>query len=279
MKKIYDHENFLKKCEDFSIVGATEIGVRDQNMDHTTYAIHPEFPNVKLLVLADGDSNAREGAAGAQFFCDYIAKQFNSLTEEDVTNIEETMKKMIVCADKYILSINKNYNKQCVTVGSFAIIVDNTLYNITIGDMSVYYKKGDEVERINNIRTVYDAYHLCGLSDEKIFKIEPDAKTLPYKKVGLGEIRKSEFVHIVENIDSVYIMSDGVSRHVSKSCKQEIFEKIHPNDVPKALVEVAQYGHTVSVDSIIDSGDVDISDDNLSVIGYVKENQKTFCLK
>jgi len=279
MKKIYDHERFLESGEDFSIVGATEIGLRNQNMDHTTYAIHPQFPNVKLLVLADGDSNAKEGAAGAQFFCDQIEKQFNELSEEDILNVEETMRRMIVNADKYILGINKKYKVECITVGAFCIIVDDKLYNITIGDMSVYHKHDTEIKRIKNVRTIYDAYKMCGLAEEKILKIEPKAKTTPYKRIGLGEIRKYEAVYVVDGVDYAFIMCDGVSRHVSKACKMEIFENVNPNDIPTALVEVAQYGHTVSIESIIDYGDVQPSDDNLSVIGYVREKQKVLSLK
>lgn len=273
MKKIHDHEKIIECGENFSIVGETEIGARKQNMDHITYAVHPKFSNVKLLILADGDNSAKEGAAGAQFFCDYITKQFYSLTEEDIINVEDTMQKMIFCVDQYILDINKSYKTQCIAVGSFAIIIDENLYNITIGDISVYYKKQGDISRVDNVRTVFDAYKLCGLSEEKIFKIDSNAKTTPYKKIGLGEIRSHEVVHVVENIDCVFIMCDGVSRHVSKSCKQEIFESFDPKDIPSALIEVAQYGHTVSVNSIIDSGDVSTSDDNLSVIGYVKEKQ------
>ena len=264
MKMICDHERLKEIGEGFSIVGTTEIGIRKQNMDHTTYAIHPRFPNVKLLVLADGDSKANEGAAGAQFFCDQIEKRFESLKEYELINIEQTMQDMTFCVDKFISDLNKSLHKSCITVAAFAIIIDDNLYSVSIGDISIYYTKDGITRRLETIRTDYDMFKLCDLSEEKIQKLYPDSKTTPYKKIGLSEIIGFEPVYVVENIENVFIMSDGVSRHVSKGCKYEIFNNVEPRSIPVALTEVAQYGHTVTGPSIIDGGDVSISDDNLS---------------
>lgn len=273
MKRIYDHERINDKRDGFSIVGATEIGKMSQNMDHMVYEVHPNFPNVKLLVLADGDSNAKEGAAGAQLFCDNILNCFKKLKSTDFENIEVTMQRMIYSVDRYITEFNKKCNKQCIAVGSVSIIMDDTLYNVSIGDISVYYTQEGITKRLDTIRTDYDIFKICGLSDEKIRMLYPDSKITPYKKIGVGEIIGFEPIYTMEDVENVFVMSDGVSRHVSKGCKKEIFESVDYSSVPSTLVEVAQYGYSKTFPKIVDEGDVSRSLDNLSVIGYVKEKQ------
>lgn len=271
MKKIYDREHVVEQGEDYIISSSTEKGKPERNKDHTVYAIHPQFPNVKLLILADGITNAKDGAAGAQLFCNQIEKIFNRLDEDAFCNVEFTMQQMMYAVDSFITGFNKQCKSDCYALGSFMIIVDDTLYSLTVGDIRVYYKKDGRVRQITNFETEYELGKAIGVSDEFIEMYNPKAKTTPARTIGKSLVAKREYVTVVEDIEGAYLMCAGVGNHVSEECKSEIIENVEPAEISRALVEIAQHGE-VTIDGVTYSERTIESrcDKNLSSISYVK---------
>lgn len=276
MKKIYDREHIIEQGEDYVISSSTEKGKPNRNKDHTFYAIHPQFPNVKMLILADGITDAKDGAAGAQLFCDQIEKIFNKLDEDAFCNVEYTMQQMLYAVDSFISGFNKQCAAQCYALGSFMIIVDDTLYSLTVGDIRAYYKKDGKVVKINNFGTEYEIGKAIGASDEIIEKYNPKAKTTPARTIGRSLVAKKEYVTVVEGIEGAYLMCAGVGDYISEDCKSLVIENIDPAEVSRSLVEIAQYGKTM-VDGVIYEEETISSrcDKNLSAISYAKVKGKS----
>lgn len=275
MKKIYDREHIIEQGEDYIISSSTEKGKPARNKDHTFYAIHPKFPNVKLLILADGITDAKEGAAGAQLFCDQIEKIFNKLDEEDFNDVAFTMQQMIYAVDRFISDLNKQCHSECIALGSFMIIVDDTMYSLTIGDIRAYYKKDGNIVKINNFGTDYEVGKAIGASDELISKYSPKAKTTPSRTIGKSLVVRSEYVNVVEGIEGAYLMCAGVGNYVSEKCKDSILRNADPAEISRALVEVAQYGVTMIDGTLYTEDELESRcDKNLSAISYVKINGK-----
>lgn len=265
MKKNLKNSHFIDECEDFLVAGITNSGIVKQNMDYILHTMHPKFPNVNLLVVADGLSAAQNGLGSGFLFCNYLEREFNKLSESDLEDAERALQDIVYMANKMLEIFNVANDAECYAAGAVALVIDNNVYCISVGDVRVYCVQGGNLINLTEENT---EQRFLGYND----KTRPHFLKSEVKK----NVRRYEDVYSMENIDSVFLMCDGVASHVSETCKCEIIDFLDARDVPRALVEVAQYGHTTSVDmaSIIETEDLDTSNDNLSVLGYFRKARK-----
>lgn len=262
MKKSYNHQCIKNESEDYIITGVSTSGNQNMNMDYIMQAIHPDFPNVKLLVLTDGLRRAHDGQGGGIWFCKAIESEFNKLKESDFTNPRSALQDIVYCANKQLEMFNVFHDRECYAAGAVAMIMNGRVYCIAVGDVNAYYTRNGELIKLTdgNVERRFLGYNRKTIPSF----LDEDVKE---------DVQRREVVYYAEDIDSVYLMCDGVDSHVSEECKADIMEKIDSADIPTALIEVAQYGYTISDGSTI-MDNVEPSDDNLSVIGYASTGRK-----
>lgn len=229
----------------------TNIGIKnDRNDDASLIMQHPDYPDYKLMIVADGVGSCKRGDLAAKMFCEKMQEWFGKLSLDSFeNNFNEKLENAIKCADKEIAQFNKDVGCYNVTVGSVVVITPQDTYYCTVGDTRIYFEYDEKlvrVERIENLHDKalkYDAYEKGLLPEDDGYN-----KERPEGYIGYGVDKFGLCQPVVNNIssdsyDGILMMSDGVYKEINDLELQVLFNECSPQDIASCIVERAAYGY------------------------------------
>lgn len=203
------------------------IGTRKNQQDSVFGQV---VGNRSVAIVCDGMGGMNGGEMASQTAVKMLAEDV--LSRGKIANIPEFLRKEAVKMDKAVCSLKDEQNNPLNggTTVVAAIIEDNNLYWLSVGDSKIYIIRNDEIVSVNrehNYRLRMDDELKKGIIDETEYKKkEKDADSL-ISYIGIGNVSLMDVNQTpfkLEENDIVVLCSDGLYKRLPD---KEIYRLIH----------------------------------------------------
>lgn len=226
--------------------GKSDKGMRRaENQD--CFLTEQIYDNALLCVVCDGMGGANGGSTASSMACssfaEHIKKSLSDVDDNgqlrfqsDINDIPTILEAAVNAANKDVYkksARSKKLSGMGTTLVS-ALIIDNTLYTINIGDSRLYFVSSDKITQIT-----HDHSYVQTLID--LGQITPEeARSNPHrniitKAIGIANNETPDITHQnLDESDTEYILlcSDGLTNFADE---KRIIELVHENETPEAI--------------------------------------------
>ena len=198
-------------------VAKSDVGRKRSNNEDSFFAkIYNE--NIALFIVADGLGGYASGEVASKIVTDtistYVENNLNFLAAMNSKQIMESIKKVVLEANKKIYSLEKTdvkYDNMGSTV-VLALKVSNDMYYTSIGDTRLYYisDKMDKIEQITIDDTYVNELIKTRIITEEEAKVHPQRHVLT-KAVGITKDLKFNVEKLNKKRGYLLFCSDGLT--------------------------------------------------------------------
>lgn len=201
--------------------GKTDKGlIRNENQD---YFKCMEFSDVMVCVVCDGMGGLSYGALASEIAAESFCSKFYELSQEYLNNplayslsINNIIKKSVEFSNTYLYnkSIELNCRGDMGTTLVCAVVYNNTLYSVNVGDSRLYEIQDNNVLQITKDHTyVQLLLDMKMISEDEAEKYDNNAIT---RGIGLDESIDIDTYVIEINENTVYLLcSDGLYKMIN----------------------------------------------------------------
>ncbi len=223
------------------VISETNIGlVRAENQDRVCTAVIND--NTVLAVVCDGMGGQNAGgeasSKAAQIIFDRITKVFRP--DYDTKSIRNLLISSVTTANSVIfdMALSSSEHIGMGTTCVIALISDNILYAINVGDSRLYVIN-HEIRQISKDHTVVMRMYENGEITKDELKNHPRRNYIT-KAVGVETNIEPDYFEIQLNDSSaVLLCTDGLSNCCDEADIFDISKKYAPEEVPKQLINLA----------------------------------------
>ena len=208
------------------IASDTDIGKkRSENQDR----VHAEFlaDNVAVAVVCDGMGGASSGGVASQLAIDAVVKRM--LTSVHYANT--------IVYGKSKEDIDKNgMGTTCVA----ALVVDKTVYMVSVGDSRGYLLTKDGIAQITTDHTYVEMLYRSGQITKEEAK-NHHMRNVITKAVGVESDVEVDYFELEENDNfAVLLCSDGLTNYCTDNM---IYETVFGNNLDEAIKQLIAFAN------------------------------------
>ncbi len=221
--------------------GKTDVGKkRSMNQDCIFFTDEPIGPLPNLYIVADGMGGHKAGDVASRTAIEYVTEYISDST---VSNPVSLLKRAIIYANDKVLRLsreNEDYSGMGTTFVA-AVVDDNTMYVVNIGDSRLYLINND-IKQVTLDHSLVEELIRTGQLDRNKGRNHPE-KNIITRAMGIGSEVVPDFFEIeLELGDKFLLCSDGLSNMIEDD---EIKDIVRENEELSAavdkLVERANY--------------------------------------
>lgn len=226
------------------LYASIDMGNKRTNQEDSVIILnHPQNPNFKMLVVADGMGGLACGEKVSSFVTSQITKWFESLSPQYFAS--QNIEYLRQCFNQEIQNISKDIyhtyrgNASSTFVG--AIVADEKTLISNVGDSRAYIYSQGELHQLSEDDSVsYDLWKngIIHQKDDIRFHKQSNIVT---KGMGFTE-ELTPTTSIISNsdYDTLLLFSDGITDCLSDYQIMAITRSTSPKNLAKALVDAAQ---------------------------------------
>lgn len=214
--------------------GETDIGqVRKTNQD-SIFCSHEAIGNLpNLYIVADGMGGHKAGDYASKFtiqkFVEIVkeatAKTIPGILQEAIESVNETLLVKASSSDEY-----EGMGTTCVA----AVIDDNVLYVMNIGDSRLYVTSNDQIDQVSMDHSLVGEMIRSGVLTKEEAKQHPDRNIIT-RAVGVEHVVVPDFFEYdLKQGQYILLCSDGLSNMLDDeeilsiiSSENDIDQKVH----------------------------------------------------
>ena len=225
------------------IASDTDIGKkRSENQDR----VHTEFlaDNAAVAVVCDGMGGASSGGVASQLAIDAVVKRIKENFRKDMkpNSIRNLMLTSVHYANTIVYSkskedIDKNgMGTTCVA----ALVVDKTVYMVSVGDSRGYLLTKDGIAQITTDHTYVEMLYRSGQITKEEAK-NHHMRNVITKAVGVESDVEVDYFELEENDNfAVLLCSDGLTNYCTDNM---IYETVFGNNLDEAIKQLIAFAN------------------------------------
>lgn len=270
---------------DGTLFATQDIGRYRQNQEDSTLIMnHPQNPNFKILVVADGMGGGEYGEKASNYIVSELSKWFSKLPLTYYENYEKLYPEFQSVVQRISQDIYEKYNKRSgrISVGSTlvgAIIGKDITTIINVGDSRAYAIQNGVINLVTEDESrVWDEMKYKVRSEQRSIRVS-DINQLRFARanneiknaVGLGELPTPQIKLLYnKSYDKLLLFSDGVHDLLSMDDISVITKTTKPQDLTKAIVNMAISTPAYGYDEYGQAVKVGAGKDNATAAAYIR---------
>ena len=220
---------------------------RENQEDSVIILNHPQNPEFKMLVVADGMGGLASGEKASYAITSQITNWFENLDpryfmDQNIQYLEQCFEKEIQNISKEIYNTYKGHS-QSTFVG--AIVADKKTIVSHVGDSRAYiYSQGELRQLTDDDSLSYSLWKGGYIKQKDDIRFHKDSNVAT-KGMGSDEyvIPKTSIISN-SKYDTLLLFSDGVTDCLSDTQIMAITSSTSPKDLAKTLVDAAKNNHS-----------------------------------
>lgn len=231
---------------------ATSIGnIRKNQEDAVLLLEHPQIPEFKMLVVADGMGGLDAGEYASNETVQEIKKWFETLDTSyytDSKKLQESLGQAIQIISDEIYDKKRG---RCGATFVGAIIGKEETLVSNVGDSRAYVLSGKQLNQITEDQSVVNDYYNRGIIKERDdMRFHRESNIIKQHLGMIGNIRPNFYTIRNQAYDSILLFSDGVTDCLSDLDILAVTRNTDKSKLAKALVEKALTTNSIARDGL-----------------------------
>lgn len=225
------------------IASDTDIGKkRSENQDR----VHAEFlaDNVAVAVVCDGMGGASSGGVASQLAIDAVVKRIKENFRKDMK--PNSIRNLMLTSVHYANTIVYGKSKEDIdkngmgTTCVAALVVDKTVYMVSVGDSRGYLLTNDGIAQITTDHTYVEMLYRSGQITKEEAK-NHHMRNVITKAVGVESDVEVDYFELEENDNfAVLLCSDGLTNYCTDNM---IYETVFGNNLDEAIKQLIAFAN------------------------------------
>ncbi|MFQ7071498.1 MULTISPECIES: Stp1/IreP family PP2C-type Ser/Thr phosphatase [Ruminococcus] len=225
------------------IASDTDIGKkRSENQDR----VHTEFlaDNAAVAVVCDGMGGASSGGVASQLAIDAVVKRIKENFRKDMK--PNSIRNLMLTSVHYANTIVYGKSKEDIdkngmgTTCVAALVVDKTVYMVSVGDSRGYLLTTDGIAQITTDHTYVEMLYRSGQITKEEAK-NHHMRNVITKAVGVESDVEVDYFELEENDNfAVLLCSDGLTNYCTDNM---IYETVFGNNLDEAIKQLIAFAN------------------------------------
>ena len=225
------------------IASDTDIGKkRSENQDR----VHTEFlaDNAAVAVVCDGMGGASSGGVASQLAIDAVVKRIKENFRKDMK--PNSIRNLMLTSVHYANTIVYGKSKEDIdkngmgTTCVAALVVDKTVYRVSVGDSRGYLLTKDGIAQITTDHTYVEMLYRSGQITKEEAK-NHHMRNVITKAVGVESDVEVDYFELEENDNfAVLLCSDGLTNYCTDNM---IYETVFGNNLDEAIKQLIAFAN------------------------------------
>lgn len=225
------------------IASDTDIGKkRSENQDR----VHTEFlaDNAAVAVVCDGMGGASSGGVASQLAIDAVVKRIKENFRKDMK--PNSIRNLMLTSVHYANTIVYGKSKEDIdkngmgTTCVAALVVDKTVYMVSVGDSRGYLLTKDGIAQITTDHTYVEMLYRSGQITKEEAK-NHHMRNVITKAVGVESDVEVDYFELEENDNfAVLLCSDGLTNYCTDNM---IYETVFGNNLDEAIKHLIAFAN------------------------------------
>ncbi|WP_456032658.1 Stp1/IreP family PP2C-type Ser/Thr phosphatase [Ruminococcus sp.] len=225
------------------IASDTDIGKkRSENQDR----VHTEFlaDNAAVAVVCDGMGGASSGGVASQLAIDAVVKRIKENFRKDMK--PNSIRNLMLTSVHYANTIVYGKSKEDIdkngmgTTCVAALVVDKTVYMVSVGDSRGYLLTKDGIAQITTDHTYVEMLYRSGQITKEEAK-NHHMRNVITKAVGVESDVEVDYFELEENDNfAVLLCSDGLTNYCTDNM---IYETVFGNNLDEAIKQLIAFAN------------------------------------
>ena len=257
-----------------NLYASIDMGNKRQNQEDSVIIVsHPNIPDFKMMVVADGAGGMAEGEKVSSFITLNIMSWFEQLDSYyfDANNTQFLQEKFNRKITELSATIYENFKGRSSSTFVGAIINEKNTIISNVGDSRAYVYTGGQLHQLTDDDNVaYKLWQLGDIKQKDDIRFHKDSNRI-IKGMGIREnIKPTSTIISNSDYDTLLLFSDGITDCLSDDQIKVITQNTKPSELARQLIESAKRNTSinVSLDPHYYNQKISAGKDNLSAVVF-----------